>query len=627
MDKFLVNMAVIKVNWDRSEGDILDNYIPLIAHALSTSPEETVSLEEFRKRFRSIADFDIPTGAIVTLLKRSAKKYGYIEKQQDGLYRIDRDRIKDSNFLETRDIEQRKYNQLKNTFCAFCKTTFDVELDSKEVDEYFFEILFEISPLLFSNVSEIDEIEISPSERREFMVGRFISHANQNDQTSFEALVSFVRGAMLTETFYYSHPADIKNKMRKVQVFFDTQFLLRALGYTDAAFVTPCMELIDMLRGMSVKLRCFRDTYDEIHKILFAAAANLKKYGRLRPNRPGDVFDYFCQARYSPSDIELELAKLENNLDDLGVSIEEKPEHTEDYSISESMLSEEIDKEIPNQQEPARNHDVDCLAAIHRLRLGKPQKYLESCVAIFITTNSGLARASTKFFNREYGASNAPVCMGDQVFTTLIWLKAVKKTPDIPKDRLVATCYAAVMPSEHLWAKYVDEAEKLRSKGSIQEEDYAVLVHSLEARSRLMDLTLGEDEIIHGTLDQVLESAKAIYVSEVREELDEVTRKSRIQESRILNVVNKIGEAVKIVVLFSALSLWFGLLLYGLVKTSPEDLIASKIFSIDSWLFLLLALITLLNLIFGFRLKDMCERLADTASKSVRKFIEKIFLA
>lgn len=439
--------------------------------------------------------------------------------------------------------------------------------------------------------------------------------------------MSFVRGAMLTETFYYSHPSDIKTKMRKVQVFFDTQFLLRALGYADPAFVTPCVELLDLLKGMSVKLRCFRQTYNEIHKILYATAIALRQNRQLRFKRPGDVFDYFMRANYSASDVEVELAKLEENLNSVGIFVEENPEYVEAYSIQELMLSDEIEKEIPNQSEESRKHDIDCLAAIHRLRLGKPQSYLESCVAIFITTNSGIARASTRFFNTEYGVSNAPVCMADQVFTTLIWLKAVKKAPDLPKDRLVATCYAAMMPSEQLWDKYVSEAEKLKQKGTIQEEDYAVLIHSLEARNRLMDLTFGEDEIIQGTLEDVLASAKAIYVAEVAKELNQEKKKNQLQKGKISRVATKLSTIVKQIVLYSSLCVWFGILMFGLIKTSPNDLALDKIFSLESWVFLIILVVTILNLVFGYRIKDLCDKLARKAEKKVKSFIQKTLSA
>lgn len=627
MDKFLVNMAVVKVNWDKSQGDILDNYIPLIGYALRQMDEDIFSVEDFKTEFRKVAEFEVPTGAIITLLKRASKKYGYLERGGQGTYTIQRDKLEENEFTAKRDAEQRRYNQLRDAFIRYCKDTSDIDLDKDEVDEYFFEVLFDIAPHLFASVSDIDHVSIKPTEKRKYLVGKFISHANCADQNSFEAIVSFVRGAMLTETFYYSHPSDIKNKMRRVRVIFDTQFLLRALGYADSAMVVPCTELLDMLKSMSVKMQCFRQTFNETHKILFAAASKLRQYGRLRSNRPGDVFDYFMRAKFSASDIEVELAKLEENLNAIGIAVEDNPDYVEDYSIQEVALADEIEKVIPNQQEEARKHDIDCLAAIHRLRLGKPQKYLESCVAIFVTTNSGIARASTRFFNSEYGASNAPVCMADQVFTTLIWLKAVKKAPDMPKDRLVATCYAAMNPSEKLWEKYVAEAEKLRQKGSIREEDYAVLIHSLEARNRLMDLTFGEGDIIQGALEDVLASAKEIYVAEVTDELDVEKKKNRLQKGKISEISSKAGRSVRNVVSYFSLAAWFGILIFGLLKTTPDDLAFENLFSLESWAFLILVVLTLLNLVYGYRVKDLCDKLARYSEDKVRHFIEDTFSA
>ena len=627
MDKFLVNMAVVKVNWDKSRGDILDNYIPLIGYTLRQMDEDVFSVEDFKTKFRKVAEFAVPTGAVITLLKRASKKYGYLERGAQGTYAIQREKLEENEFTVKRDAEQRKYNQLRDSFIRYCKDTSGIELDKDDVHEYFFEVLFDIAPHLFASVSDIDHVKIEPTEKRKYLVGKFISHANHADQNSFEAIASFVRGAMLTETFYYSHPSDISSKMRTVRTFFDTQFLLRALGYADSAPVVPCRELLDMLKSMSVKMRCFRQTFNEIHKILFAAASLLRRYGRLRSNRPGDVFDYFMRAKFSASDVEVELAKLEENLSAIGITVEENPDYVENYSIQETALSDDIEKEIPNQQEEGRKHDIDCLAAIHRLRLGKSQKYLESCVAIFITTNSAIARAATRFFNSEYGVSNAPVCMADQVFTTLIWLKAVKKAPDMPKDRLVATCYAAMNPSEQLWGKYVTEAERLRKKGSIQEEDYAVLVHSLEARNRLMDLTFGEGDIIQGTLEDVLASAKAIYVAEVTDELDDAKKKNRLQKRKISEISVKAGRLARNVILYSSLAVWFGLLIFGLLKTTPDDLIFENLLSLKSWAFIVLVVLTLLNLIYGCRVKGWCDKLARYSEDKVRHFIEDTFSA
>ena len=215
--------------------------------------------------------------------------------------------------------------------------------------------------------------------------------------------------------------------------------------------------------------------------------------------------------------------------------------------------------------------------------------------------------------------------MSDQVFTTLVWLKAVNKMPDLPKDRLVANCYAATLPSEELWARYVSEAERLKTRGDISETDYAVLVHSLEARHRLMELTLGNNDVMLGTVEQVLAQAKEKYIAEVSDELAVVTNRLDAQSSRVQQVAATVGRIVKGVVFYGLLATGIAVLSYGLIYTSPNDLTLSKAFFVEYWGFLLLVGITLLNLIFGVRVKDGCLWIAQRAGEFVEKRIRRIF--
>jgi len=257
-----------------------------------------------------------------------------------------------------------------------------------------------------------------------------------------------------------------------------------------------------------------------MHGIL-TAAARARRLTRLVPDSPGDVFDFFSRTGASRADIELEIAKLDDNLKSIGVNrIVEFPPYTKALGIDETKLNEYIDIEIPNQSPKSREHDVDCLTAIFRFRDGGNQKYIESCEAIFITTNSAFTRSSTNFFNEEYGVSDAPICMTDNIFTMLLWVKVAKKRPELPKEQLVANSYSAINPSDFLWKKYVAEAEKYRAKGDITENDYAILVHTLDARKCLMDITLGDPDIfVAGTVLDVLERIKNEFLSETRNEL------------------------------------------------------------------------------------------------------------
>ncbi len=509
----------------------------------------------------------------------------------------------------------------------YSKRTFGIVLAQEEVNNYFFEILYEIAPLLFKSVSDIDEIKIEEGQQKKYLVSKFVSYADKCDQPSFEAIESFVRGAMLTETFYYSAPADLQGKMRGVIVYFDTQFLLRAIGLCETKFSEPCLELVKILRSISVKMRCFRHSYDEVYGILFAASSQLKTRGRITSKRPGDIAEYYNGKGAKLSDVELDMAMLEKNLNQIGIAIVDKPLHEENLTVDEIALGEEISAEVRFQSGPSRNHDIDCLTSIHRLRGGRPQKYLESCYAIFITTNTALARASTRFFNNNYGVSDAAVCMSDQVFTTLIWLKAVKKAPNLPKHRLVANCFAALQPSADLWNRYVEEADTLREKGKIDENDYAVLIHSLEARNKLMELTLGQDDIVRGTVQEVLAEAKKKYTEELSAKLRDVTANMTTQNNKLEGLIGGFGRAIYRSTSLVLLILWYGVLVEAVFLTTPERLNKANLFSLQAWAFWFFSLLTLFNLLLGYRAYDSCKNMAQKLSSVVTNWLRKKLIA
>lgn len=221
-------MAIIKVNWDESRRDILDNYLPLAGYAVKCCDGDVVALEDVEAKLRDIADFKIPRGAIITLLKRATRiRYPYVKKQNHNYVKVP-ENLSKLNYESLRDEQTRRFNALKIAFQSFCLQRYNVTVGEKEADDYFFDILYDIAPSLYKNLKVADSDEskdIQPEITRKYLVNSFIQHVVENDQTSFTALEAFVRGAMLTETFYYSSPEDIPRKFRKTTVFFDTPLI------------------------------------------------------------------------------------------------------------------------------------------------------------------------------------------------------------------------------------------------------------------------------------------------------------------------------------------------------------------------------------------------------------------
>ncbi|SDH11373.1 hypothetical protein [Propionivibrio dicarboxylicus] len=617
MERLLINMAIVKVNWDRSGADLLENHIPLLAYALSECTATTASLSEIRTHFRQVAEFEVPTAALGTLVKRAAKRHGFLTRDHDGTYQICRDKLPDRQYLSLRDTELRKYQALKQAFVEFCEYHHIAPPTPGEIDAYFFDVLYDVAPSLIGSTAGLPDNPGGAAREPEStraLIARFVAHCYERDPISSASIESFVRGAMLTETFYYSAPDTLSQKMRDVVVVFDTGFLVRSLGLCEAGLAEPCKELAQILRGMSVKMRCFRDTFNELHRILHAASSQLRGGRRLVTRVPGDIFDYYNSIGASQSDVELDIAMLEQSLNKIGIRIEDRPPHIASLTVNETLLGQYIQDALPGQTLEARQHDIDCLTSIYRLRSGRAQQYLESCIAIFVTTNVELARASARYFNMHEEISNAPICMADQVFTTLVWLKSVNKIPDLPKHRLVANCIAAMQPSDRLWNRYLAEATTLKERKEISENDYAVLIHSLEARHHLMDSIIEQGEFVHGSVKEVLELARANYTEEINEKLTTLEIETKAHRDQINRLIATIARAIALVTCGGALVIWITLIVAGLFVTAPESFSIDMLSDPKTWLFLVVALVGTANLMWGVKLYDLCEEIATQCS-------------
>ena len=554
MENLLVNLAIIKVNSDKSSG-ILDNYIPVFAFCLKQISGEFATTSELQELFEKTTEIKIPQSVILSLTKRASKRYGYLEHTKDRTYKIKKGSLPTGEYEQIRNKEVRNFNALRESYIRYCRDALNISITQEDAESGFFETLYAFAPKLYRSVAKHSDA-IQTTDRDKLLVAKFIHHCNQCDDAAIESIESFVRGAMLTEVFYYSDPDRVEASLRDIKVFFDTEFLIRALELCDEEASILSIELIEILRSMDTKMRCFRDTLNELDGILHAAQT-ARNHGRLRCKKPGDVFDYYSRKGASVSDIQMDRASLERKLKALGIFIEERPIHTRDLAIDELGLSAKLD-EFLNQTEEARKHDIDCATAIHRLRKGQAQNYLESCSAIFVTTNHLLSRGITEFFKQEQGRSDVSICMSDQVFTTLVWIKAVKKKPLKPAKLIVANCIASLQPSQEDWTKYINEVSKLESQGDITEDDYYLLVHSNEARSMITEMQVDSNEHVIGNPKQMLERIKSnithnleITASRQKAKIDELS--STLQ--RIQGLINILfvflGNALVFLLIFS----------------------------------------------------------------------------
>ena len=335
----------------------------------------------------------------------------------------------------------------------------------------------------------------------------------------FEHLEAVVKGSMLASVLAYPNLGQVEQRFDKVRVYFDTPLLLRIIGVAPPALQDPIHELLELLYRLNAELYCFESTLEETRGVLSATAKAIGSPKEMRTFF--EVNEYLVRSGRTPSYIESILARLEKLLRGRRIRVVDRPPHRDELTVDEDALEQMLKDEVGYKRDETLRHDLDALTAIHRLRGGRHVGDLESCKAIFVTSNYPLTRTAIRFFSTARQAPDVPLCVLDHVLTTLVWLKCPRKAPDLPKKLLIAGCYAAFEPTDSLWRGYLERIEELRSNGSIDDEDYAVLRFSMEARRILMDVTAGDVEAFaEGTPQEVLARAKA----EIRAESEDRAR-------------------------------------------------------------------------------------------------------
>ncbi len=542
-ERVIASLAVLKVNWDAGR-DYIDNFVPFVVECIRTARDPEVSLPELQTDILSTFGLRIPQTALKTILKR-AFKAGYL-KRSEGIYIRDDSAVEKINVAAARDVALRRHEALVRKLIDFCETKYRVKWSQEEAEVALLSYLEEHSVPILAAAVEGELVIVPPAsvKHAEFLVNAFIADVHTADPEGFDFLETVVKGRMLADVLLYPEIGMVHKKFEAVQVYLDTPFILRALGLAGKNMETPCLEFVNLLYEENARLMVFEHTRDEIHGILDVAIKALRSKGFI-DHAFGETLQFFIDSKYQASDVEFTIARLEESFRRLHIHVRTKPAHTAPLGLNETSLQSWLQGSVGYRRQEALYHDLDCLTAIHRLRRGQLFRSIENCRAVFVTTNSALARTSAAFFRDEFrnmiGA--VPHCVLDDVLATLVWLKRPLKMPDLPRKRIIADCYAALNPPDALWRMHLKEMDHLRQEGRITEDDYQLLRHSMDARRALMDITFGDpDTFTEGTVPEVLERAKAAARADAQEAL-KTERVARLDAEQRATVAEAAAEA------------------------------------------------------------------------------------
>lgn len=568
-----MSFAIMYVNAEYKV-DQFDHFVPFAKETLLRSGVDAISANELRDNINEYFKISLPISVINTILRRKLYKKGYVKKE-NNIFVPNYEKLKDSNFQEIKQRIMERHEKLINDIVKFGHDSFTIALKEHDVEKA-------LELFLDKNQLALLDTSLNPSRRLnqlhtqtikdnqlEYIISKFIEHAFNQSSVSFNYIIDIVKGTMLTNALYFRDDiTTINMKFKGTEVFFDSSFLIYALGYAGSARQEPCIELIDMLRSNNAILRVFQHNIDEMIGILEFCKMNLRK-GVYDPH---GTISNFLEKNYSEIDIDRIIYSMQEELENrFRIKVVETVEFN-NYAnvISHEDLYEKLKKNLSYRNESAIETDVDSVSAIVRLRKSNKSKYVERSRALFVTNNFNFAKTIRKYFNKDSKSKFIPPVIHDTILTNIMWLKNPSQTPDLPRKRIIAQTFAATQPDEHLWSRYLTTVKKYEDE--FTQDEFVFLYYSRSAKEMLMDLTMGDETILSiGTIREIIaerdrrkqqeilnikkqeEEKRSIVEKELASAMEQQAATSSFQHKRAIQIARKRAKCVtnSIIILIS----------------------------------------------------------------------------
>lgn len=639
----ITSLAILLVNWDEGK-DYIDNLVPFLGQCIIDLNPEVVSSPELQEKLHRDYGLRVPQNTIKSILKK-AEKRGYVQRMGEA-YTPNHEALQKLNFAPKRQELLRQHNALIQKMREFAYESYRLSLSVEESEDMLLSYVrihdTELLECIVTAEAPADA-KHGMGQKQSYVVQAFVKHIYQNDPECSKYLDAIVKGHLLANALILPDLGSVRRRFRHTSVYLDTPLILRVLGYEGHARQAACKELLDLLKDVGAHVCCFRYTRNEVNSVLYACKMALAEADSARIPY-GATFHHFASLRYTPADLELEMAMLDKSIEKLGVKIEEKPEYIAKYQVDESSLEESLGILVnyPPGKERACVHDVDCLSAVFRLRKGQSYYSIEECRSLFVTPNNSVCQANTRFFvGRNYiDQGSVPIAVTDHALTNILWLKKPASAPDLPRKYVIAECYAAMEPGDRLWYKYLDKVKQLRDRGDISEDEYYLLRETQMARTELSEITMGDEDVfVEGTPQEILDRIRqSIREGDLKELAQERERReaaelrvgleqnaSREREQALsLNIQRKSQKLARFISTFIIVILELALLagaIYGLV--GPEFAWSNLTLSILGILFVS---VSAYNLFFGTTVKEWRNRMEIRLAGQIQRLLTSLFM-
>ena len=507
----LTSLAILRVQVNHN-GDYLTYLEPFILQVLTDCGANVVTTNYVTDSLEQRFGIAIPERPVELVLRRFAKRK--VLTRGNNEFRIT-GTIPDPQLTSKHAEAQRHIRSVISGIGRFSKDSANPIEDDEEIVAAVCAFLseFDISCLRsYLRGTTIPEA-VDASSTDKTLVSNYVQFIHLNEPERFNSFLVLVQGHMLANALVCADLENAPKSFSGVTFYLDTPLLVRTLGLEGETKQQAASELITLLRNLGGSVAAFAHSREELGNVIQGAANYLES-----PEGRGEIIQEARRAGTTRSDLILLAETVDDKLAEAHIEVIPTPGYTQRIQIDEAAFEQVLVDEISYFNTRAKEYDVNSVRSIYVQRNKKHIPSLEKSHAVLVTSNSAFAKAAWQYGQQYAPSQAASTVITDFTLANLAWLKAPMGGPAVPTTQLMSFCYAALQPSRELLGKYLSEIEKLEEQGAILERDLQLLRSSPLVSNELMNLTLGDDELL--TEETVTEILERVTDEIKREETD-----------------------------------------------------------------------------------------------------------
>ena len=267
MRRTIISLAILKVNQDKYQKDYLDNFVPFVATLIKKKDYKEIDVNTICSDFQEEFGLTIPYHPMLTLLKRSKKRS--IIKQEQKTYYPNKNKISDYDFSDKSEEQLTGYDSFIGAFIDFAKDKYDIDITEDDADAAFITCLKQHDmEILFASENKTILPEVKSSSNLNFLAYKFICNIYESKSEYFELVKNMAIGHMLSAPLLYDNFEKFRGKLSKTEIFLDTNFIFRLLGYDGSLRKAAYNDLINAFIEQKNNLYIFQHTFEEVKGIL-----------------------------------------------------------------------------------------------------------------------------------------------------------------------------------------------------------------------------------------------------------------------------------------------------------------------------------------------------------------------